>query len=98
MDQQEFEKQAQEILETLNEVTKYENAPTDMIEAVTRIMALEDCLDDLARSFEILQYYSGNNSVGDFARVQATELLKTRVRRPDSSVGSEEMNITVVED
>ena len=76
----------------------FTNAPKTVKAAIARIMALETALEDVSRSFEILQYMTGRNDVGDFARRDAEELLKTRIQIIEPDVSVDQILPTVVVD
>ena len=74
----------------------YLNAPKNVKAAIKRIIELETALEDVSRSFEILQYMTGRTDVGDFARRDAEELLKTRIQIVEEAVSTDRILPTVV--
>ena len=74
----------------------YVNAPKTIKAAIKRIMQLEIALEDVSRSFEILQYMTGRTDVGDFAKRDAEELLKSRIQVVEPEINVDQMLPTVV--
>ncbi len=79
------------------EVT-YLNAPKTVKAAIKRILELETVLEDVSRSFEILQYMTGRTDVADFARRDAEELLKSRIQIVEKAISTDRILPTVVVD
>lgn len=74
----------------------YANAPKTVKAAIKRIIQLETALEDVSRSFEILQYMTGRTDVGDFAKRDAEELLKDRISIVEPEIKLDQMLPTVV--
>ena len=74
----------------------YVNAPKTVKAAIKRIIQLETALEDVSRSFEILQYLTGRTDVGDFAKRDAETLLKGRISVVEPEIKIDQMLPTVV--
>lgn len=75
-------------LENVLPVTEYPNAPKSLEEAIMRIQALEQALDNVCYGLEISEFTGKYDHVKPYVQ-EAFVLLETRIPHPDQDVKAE---------